>query len=166
MSELEVEIVIDKWVLDELPTNNKYLAFLKHWVTINKTKAVVLLKHWKAFCNEWERSLKESSDEIRQPFFAAMRGIVTPYRKKYGIEAGLDCDDDNDEIEEDETAIMGVVSRHYATVKYLVVKNPENYRGCQTKINSDRIVTPEDFFHLIETTKYEVVQEFLTEYES
>lgn len=167
MSDMEVELVIDNEVLGRFPDNSKHISFLKHWITDRKTKAVTLLKHWNAFRSEWERNLIGVSEEIKQPFFASMRGIITPYRKKYGIEAGIDCENmtDDDECEEDIDAIKAVVNRHYATVKFLVVANPSEYKLDGIKINHSRIVTPEEFFHLIETTNYEFVQAFLSDFE-
>lgn len=167
MSEMEVELVIDKGVLDKLPENSKSIAFLKYWINERKTKAVALLKHWNAFRSEWERSLRDTSEEIKQPFFATMRGMVTPYRKKYGIEAGIDCEnlEEEDETEDDTDAIKAVVNRHYATVKFLVVANPDEYKMDGIKIDHSRIRTPEEFFRLIETKDNEFVQAFLLNFE-
>jgi len=165
---MEVELVIDNEVLGRFPDNSKPIAFLKHWITDRKTKAVTLLKHWNVFRSGWERDLINVSEEIKQPFFAMMRGIVTPYRKKYGIEAGIDSENinDEDEGEDDIVAIKAVVNRHYATVKFLVVGNPDAYKANGIKISDSRIVTPEEFFHLIETTNYEFVQAFSTDFEN
>lgn len=127
------------------------------------TKAVIIKKHWKDFFNEWERDLKDSSDETKNPFFWYIRGLVTPYRKKYGLEAGL-CDVDDDENSHNPVeATKDIVNRHYATIKFLIVSDPEIYKD-GTKIDNRFIFTPETFFNYMDKNEKKIMSVFMKMY--
>jgi hypothetical protein len=148
--------VIDKDVLDEIFTHDKYYDFMKFWLGERDIKAVVSRTAWNAFEKEWGKSLEDKS-ESSETFFAIMRGIVSPYVKPEGS-----SDVDKDALSE----TMDIVNRHYATVEYLVVKVPPLYEGKGIKIGDDRIFTPRGFFMEISTTDNRFVKVFQDGYEA
>lgn len=144
-------------------SENKFVKFLIYWISGHNTKAVTTLKNWKRFFREWEERLKDRSDELKNPFFAFFRGIVTPYRKKYAKEDNLSITDNdnkeksnNDEI----TNIINIINRHYATVEYLITEDPSIYEGKDIKIDKDRIVSLKGFFYLIEKDDNQSFEQF------
>lgn len=162
VGEYEVELVIDASILRRMPETERFVSFLKFWITCNNTKAVVTLSVWKEFEKYWQEQLSERSEEITTPFFATMRGVATPYRNKYATEAGLTQDDPADSESIDEKTI---VNRHYATVKYLIVENAEAYKSDgEIKITKGRILTLKEFFNRAEVENPELVAAFLRDF--
>ena len=152
MSNYSVDVVIDKDVLNAFVGRDKHALLLIAWLNENQTKAVVLIKHWREFFKYWELELKESSGEIKETFFAFIRGIVTPYRKKYGIEANIGVEDDmEDDAEDDVFATTKIADRHYATLKYIIVGDSNNYNDKLTKADNSQILTLRDFYYMLET---------------
>lgn len=128
-----------------LETEDKYISFLRFWLSDNKTKAVVTLPVWKNFLKKWDAELVDYSNEIKESFFASMRGVVTPYRTKYATEAGLKIDNEFESNSVDEKTI---VTWHYATIKYLITEGPEEFRSeaISIRISEALILTPKEFF--------------------
>lgn len=167
MSDLEVNLVIDESVLPKIYQNDKLNAFLKYWISEKTTKAVVCEKYWNDFVKEWEKSLKDCLDEVKAPFFASIRGVVTPYRDKYatGLPTTTTKDTTNEKDEKDPIQkTIDIVSRHYATVKYLITEYPERYKG-KMRLGDSQILTPKQFYTEIETKNNEFTQKFLSVFE-
>lgn len=157
--DMDVELVIDKKILDKIIEHDKYNDFLKFWLAEKDTKAVILKSGWGSFKKEWEQSLRERTSEFKELFFAGIRGIVTPYRDKYAED--IDVPEEYEEPQTDpisETA--RIVNRHYATVKYLVVGDPSEYSSQDLKINPNRIVTAKTFFTKEEVINNKLIQDF------
>lgn len=161
-----VTLVISKDVLMEFPDKeDRFIAFLIYWLSENQTKAVVTLSAWKEFESEWRNQLKGYSKEIIDPFFATMRGSITPYRVSYATEANVSHDNDKISTTVDEKTI---VNWHYATVRYLVTETPDKYKGKsdEIKIANDSILTPKELYSRYEVEDESFVRRFLEEYES
>ncbi|MHB1709496.1 MAG: hypothetical protein ACYCT2_08500 [Thermoplasmataceae archaeon] len=160
MTDNTVIFVITGDVLERLPEpEDKYISFLRFWLSDNDTKAVVTLSEWKKFMEKWESELKDCSNEIKEPFFASMRGVVTPYRTKYATEAGLKINNEQESNSIDERTI---VTWHYATVRYLITGTPEKFRPEAEfiKISEASILTPKEFFNKLDVEDGETVTRF------
>ncbi len=139
----DVQVLLCKRVLDRIPeVEDETIGFLQNWLSKRGTKAVVLLQDWKAFVDYWEGQLR-LHPEVRDSFFAMLRGIITPYRDKYAVEAGLKPDGETlasmDEVE----AMKVITQRHYATCEYLVTEDPELFRAKGLRLPDSRILKPE-----------------------
>ena len=156
-SSYNVDLVMDGATFLKIRERSEETEFLLYWLVEKGIKIVVPIKGW----NEYFKDLKnafggekkaEESDNYKG-ISASVRGISTPYRLKYGIEAGLDIDQENDEEDSgDEILIIkSIVNRHYATVSYLIVKDTAPYKKLETdlKIQTDRITTLRDFFSIM-----------------
>lgn len=160
-----VILVMTKDVLMRFPEQkDKYISFLTYWLSVNETKAVVSLSAWKEFENYWNDGLKSVSPEIRNPFFATMRGSITPYRTKYATEAGMKVEN---EIETNSIDEKTIVNWHYATVRYLISDNPDEFRlqSSQIRIQTASILTPKEFYSKYEVENEEFIKSFLQEFE-
>ena len=122
-----------------------------------KTKAVILLKNWKSFSNDWKAKLK-GREETLDYFLAFIRGLVTPYRDKYGMEAGICYDEEGDRTDKlDEVELTKtIIDRHYATIKFLIVSDPKKYKNITPKMSNERIMTIEDFHSFIMLNRYDI----------
>lgn len=70
-----MKLVLTKDILDRLiERTDKYVAFLRFWLSMVDTKAEVTLSAWKSFQKHWESELKELP-ETRDSFFANIRGL-------------------------------------------------------------------------------------------
>lgn len=156
---MDIEIVICVEVLKKTTAREKHSSFLQFWVSQKNTKAVVVKEDWNAFMKEWENDLKDCLEEVKQPFFGLLRGTATPYREKYADEVvGAK------EIELKGTSsekITQIVNRHYATVQYVVVNNPNDFNISKMKISQDQLLTPKGFFNRMEIKEPKLVNEFL-----
>lgn len=141
---------------------DKYISFMTYWLSENETKAVVSLSAWKYFEKEWGENLKSVSREIKDPFFATMRGSITPYRTKYATEAGMKVEN---EIESNSVDEKTIVNWHYATVRYLISDNPEEFRlsPSQIKIPIASILTPKELYSKYEVENEEFIKSFIQE---
>ena len=160
-----VILVMTKDVLMRFPEQkDKYISFLTFWLSENETKAVVSLSAWKEFENYWKESLNGVSEEIRDPFFATMRGSITPYRTKYATEAGMRIENESETNLIDEKTI---VNWHYATVRYLISDNPEEFHivPSEIKIPTASILTPKELYSRYEVENEDIIKLFLQEFE-
>lgn len=144
---MEVQILLCRRVLDRMPeTNDDTIAFIQDWLSRHDTKAVVLPRDWREFIAKWENELRDAP-ESRGPFLALMRGIITPYRDKYAVSAGIENDGDPvawasvDEVE----GMSVITKRHYATCKYIITDEPLVFRGKGLTLPDSGILTPELF---------------------
>lgn len=159
---MEVTIVIDDDVLDKIVlARDKYHSFLRWWINERDTKVVVLKKIWDKFIKQKEDELK-GFEESAGVFFASVRGIVTPYREKYAEESleATDIEVPVDAVENEIDATLNIANRHYATCKYVIVKTPENYKGKDVRIGDDKILSPQEFYSLMEVKDNKSVMEF------
>jgi hypothetical protein len=159
-----VKIVITQDVLFELPErSNKYIAFLRYWIALNDTKAVVTLSAWKEFEKHWNKRLKGESQELTESFFANMRGLITPYRTKYATEAQLQVNSEKESMGIDEETI---VEWHYATVKYLITKDPTRFHAKigRIKIPIEFILSPRGLFGKLEVEDGIIIDQFNNEF--
>lgn len=166
MTDNTVKIVLTEDVLFELPANSeKYIAFLRYWIALNDTKAVVALSAWKEFEKHWREKLKGVSQELTESFFAIMRGLVTPYRTKYATEAHLEVDTEKESMAMDAETI---VEWHYATVKYLITENPTKFNADidRIKIPKEFILSPRGLFGKLEVEDGGVIEQFNNEFNS
>ncbi len=155
--DFDVKIVIGKDVLDEIFHNDKYNAFIRHWLVENETKAIVDMKSWKEFNKEWVNNLKDCTDEIKNPFFASIKGIVRPYREELAQSDIEEQIDHTDSI----TSTVSIVNRHYATCQALIVKNVNDYKSKKIKIGSEFILTPKEFYILMSSKNPDCAKRFL-----
>jgi len=164
---VEVELVMDSESLQEHPSDEKHLQFLLFWLNKHETKAVVTKRAWNTFTKGWEKKLPKNS-ETANAFFATMRGLFTPYRDKYASEAGLAVENDENAEEEktEEGELSDIVNRHYPTVKYLIVKNPETFQATGLKIAGDKILNSKQFYNKLEIDDTVLIAEFCAAYES
>ena len=101
---------------------------------------------------------------------ASFRGIITPYREKYVDEAGLFIndeeeseEDDSGEGEDEKSVILNIVNRHYATVKYLIVRDPKIYKEMpkdSIKIDKERIMNLDGFYRAMIVENSKIVEQF------
>lgn len=154
MTDFDVEIVIDKDVLEHLFENDKYNTFLKVWLVNNERKAFVFNLTWSNFISYWKGQLKDMN-EVRQGFIAKVRGVVCEYKND-----GTDVQTGRDEV----TETIGIVNRNYATCKFLIVDNKINYQGKGIKIGDENILTVKEFFSMMETENNEYVRKFLHDF--
>ena len=159
---MEVTIVIDEYVLNSIViSRDRYHSFLRWWINEQDTKAVVIKKIWLRFIREKEEELKEFK-ETSDFFFGSVRGIITPYREKYAEETQepTDMEIQVDEVENEIDATLNIANRHYATCRYIIVRNPENYKGKEVRIGDGRILSPQEFYSLMEVMDNKKVIEF------
>ncbi len=158
-----VEILIDGDVLENLLLNGEEQKFLLYWIYSNKTKAVVPKKSWKGFYKQRKKNCGDNK-EVFDSIIASFRGIVTPYRTKYVDETGAVIPDDEENPDADDkddfTMITTIINRHYATVKYVIVKDPAPYRTQEPKIKPERITTLEGFYKINAVENYESFKKF------
>lgn len=168
-----VDIVIDSGSLAKIKArDNKPAFFVIYWLSTEETKAVATKDSWNAFHKEIRDELKEMPDTYKG-VIGFFRGIITPYRTKYAEEAGIklsleEKDKDGKETEED-SQIIKIVNRHYATVKYLIVENPDAYltfkKDGRLRIDTQNITTLEGFYELIATKDSNCISQFENYYE-
>lgn len=166
LTDTAVRLVVARDVLFRLPEHSdRFIAFLRHWLIMNDTKAVATLSAWKEFMSYWEHRLKGTSEEIRETFFASMRGIVTPYRTKYLEEAKIKVETEIESMEIDEGTIVGW---HYATVKFLITDSPEDFISKISDKHSrtdDILLTPRGLYSKYEIEDGNLVDQFCKEFD-
>jgi hypothetical protein len=133
--------VLGRFPLVREPADDEAIAFLRNWLSTRESKAVVLLQDWKQFVSEWEAAIGDFP-ETKSEFFAILRGIITPYRDKYAVEAGVAPDGETTASEDEVGAMRIITRRHYDTCEYLVTYDPGVFRGKGLKLPDERIVTP------------------------
>ena len=142
---MEVRILLCRRVLDRMPeATDAVMGFIQNWLSLRDTKAVVLPQDWDAFVTHWTSELQEFP-ESREPFFAMMRGIITPYRDKYATEANVEGDGDRVAVADEVEAMRIITGRHYATCAYLITDDPTIFQGKRLRLLDSRILTPELF---------------------
>lgn len=140
---MEVQVLLCRRVLDRMPeVSDETIAFVQNWLSQLDAKAVVLPQDWEAFVRRWEHDLRDSP-ESRGPFFAMLRGIITPYRDKYAEEAGIQDDGESVASKEEVEAMRIITNRHYATCTYLLTEDLALFRGRKLRLPDARILTPE-----------------------
>lgn len=139
-------------------TADKNISFIHYWISENDTKAVATLSAWKEFEKKWTKELADM-DEVKNSFFASMRGIITPYRTKYASQAKLEVDIDRESLEIDEKTI---VNWHYASVEYLLTDFPDQYTSSspELKIPDRNVLTPKQFYGRLEVEDGSIIENF------
>ena len=159
-----VNLIMDVGSLTELlsRSNDEEILFFFFWLREQHTKVVVPKKGRNSFISGLEEKAQEAPDVYR-PIISLFRGYTTPYRFKYVVEAGISGvskEQYNDEMPEEEI-VMIISNWHYATVQYIIVKNPETYRkASKIKIRPERITNIDGFYKLISTENPECVKRF------
>jgi hypothetical protein len=146
---MEVRVLLCNRVLGRFPyvrdaADDEPIAFLRNWLSSRENKAVVLLQDWKSFVREWEATIGDFP-EVRGEFFGILRGILTPYRDKYAVEAGIAADGETTAALDEVAAMEVITRRHYDTCEYLITYEPTVFRGNGFLLPDERIVTPELF---------------------
>lgn len=170
-SAYSVDLLMDVESLEELLSRNSddEIAFLIFWLRDQHTKAVIPKKGRDKFMDELEEKAKTASD-IYRPIISFFRGYTTPYRFKYVTAAGISgvsAEQYNDDMPESQ--IITVISNwHYATVKYVIVKNPDSYRKANTiaKLRPECITDIDGFYKLISAEDAPCVKKFKTSLEA
>ena len=145
-----VQIVIDEDVLDNLNNGDKPYGILPYWLNQNKTTAAVSELAFNNFIKTKEDQLKDLSDETKRIFFGMIKGQVSRIQDKNGETCSINATKD-------------LINSHYATIKYVIVKDPSHYRSQKLKVSDEFIVTVEGFYKLLEME--ESGKEIITKFE-
>lgn len=142
--------VTDKETLNIISSNktNKSYVFLKFYLSQKKDKLFIYKKHLLELINERE-AWTNLAESLRQDAVGKLRGIANEYGEN-------NTDDDT----RDET--IKIVERNYATVKNLIVINPDKYKGKIRNFADKDILMPEKFMYELEIKgKYnDIIKEF------
>lgn len=161
---------MDSGSLNELldRSQEEEVLFLFYWLREQRTKAVIPKKGRDRFIATLETKA-ETSPDVYYPILSFFRGYTTPYRFKYANEAGIKLQTEekteekmySDDMDEKQI-IIKVSNWHYATVKYVIVKNPEEYRrdNLITKLRQESITDIDGFYKLISAEDIECVRGF------
>jgi len=147
----EIPIVIDKKVLETIPSRDKYVKFLLFWLQEKSTKCVIFKSAWVEFCKFWGGELAKSPD-AKFSFMNLMRGVIRPYRKD-GYE---NYPEEENKINE----IVRIVNRDYDIVEYLIVDNPSAFNNTEIKLSPNNIITLRNFYLLHEVSNTKIFHIF------
>ena len=151
--DFEIPLVIDEETLNLIPEyENTFVKFLLFWLQERDCKAIVLKSAWKNFFKKWDINLKDTTDEIKEPFYGFIRGVVRPY-KKDGYENEKE---DSSPIKQ----ITKIVNRDYDVIEFLIVSNPSLYNEDEIKISNNLIMSIKDFYNFHRVKNSEIFKLF------
>jgi len=141
----DILLVIDDEILPDFHVVEEPFIAITAWLDFNDAAAGVASCIWAKFKKEKNKELRNLSDENKSIYFGIIKGLI------------IDC---SDESEDPIQATKNIVDRNYATIRFLIVKDPAKYKCQGLKIADDSIFSPAEFYVYLEINNPDVLKYF------